>query len=237
MKLEAALDEYELRERRRNRGEDRRQADLARAALREYLLEYSSFEETGELRAGDLFTFLLEYYPSQEEPETEVALALLDAAEALTLWLLERGERGLAPFAGAAERLREDLPRTIQAQAVLQEHARRDDLTPAVPLAEEDGDGDAGSLSSGVDRVAHLDRLDYGAAEEEYYTVREVEAGAVLLHSAEREALGEGLLRVLAPAPASELLRAGDILHAEVAPGPAGWELLEVFGVRPGGYV
>lgn len=237
MKLETALDEFGLLQRRRHRGDEGRQTVAALAALREYLLDYSAYGDSTEVTASDLFTFLLEYYPAEEEPDAEVAVNLLEVAAAFALWLVERGERALAPFAVAADRLRDDLPRVLEALALLKEHSRRDDLAPPVLLTDEEDEQPVGAAGSGVNRVMRLDQIDYAAAEEEYYTVRTVEGASITLHSAEREALGEGPAGpVPLPPRAAELLRANDIIHAEIAPGPQGWELLEVFGIRPGGY-
>lgn len=237
MNLPSALEEFGLLQRRRRRGEEGQRAAAALAALREFLVDYSGFESTEDVSASDLMTFLLEYYPAEEELDAQVALALLDAAGGFALWLLERGERGLAPFAAREERLREDLPRVVEALALLKEHARREDIESSLTLDGAEGEAEIGSVGSGLSRVARLDEVDYAAAEDEYYTVRQSREGALELHSAERRALGEGPVGpVPVPARAVELLRAGDIIHAEVAPGPAGWELLEVFGIRPGGY-
>jgi hypothetical protein len=235
MTLEGALEEFSLLQRRRHRGEDGRRFAAALDALREYLLNYSGFTEPGDISPRDLLHFLLDYYPSQDEPDAEVALALLEACAGFALWLTERGERRLAPFLRDEDPLRRDLPRVLEALSLLKEHADRDRLTP--PVLAEDGEEPPAAVSSGMDRVAHLDRLDYGAAEEEYFRVTAVGEAAVALQSVEREALGEGAVEAVpVPAPAAGLLRAGDIIHAEIAPGTGGWELLEVFGIRPGGY-
>jgi hypothetical protein len=237
MKLDSALDEFELLQRRRQRGEEGQRASLALASLREYLTAYSGFEETDAVTPAELLSFLFEYYPRQEEPDRRVAVALLEVCAAFALWLLERGERRLAPFVAVADRLREDLPRVLQAFEILQEHVRQHEIRSVLDVAaDEDGEAEA-AISSGVDRVVRLDEVDYPAAEEEYFTVRAVKDGALTLQSAEREALGEApAAPVAAPSGATALLRPGDTIHAEIAPGPGGWELLEVFGIRPGGY-
>ena len=59
MKLEHALDEFSLLLRRRHRGEEGRRATASLAALREFLRDYSAYEDTEEIRSDDLFTFLL----------------------------------------------------------------------------------------------------------------------------------------------------------------------------------
>jgi hypothetical protein len=238
MRLETALDEFGLLQRRKHRGEEGKRVALAHSALREYLLEHAGIEETVRVSSDDLLNFLLEYYPSQEEPEVEVAMALLEVCSGFALWLIERGERSLAAFAREEERLREDIPRLIEVFGILREHTRQGDLRSEVlvdPEEEEGSDGPLGSLSSGLDRTVRLDVLDYNRAEMDYYTVERVEEGAVALRSSGRDVLEEGLAEpVRVPLQATERLRVGDILYGEIAPGPDGWELLEVFGLRPG---
>lgn len=252
MKLETALDEYGLLERRRRRGEEGQRTALALGALREYLVDHSGIEETERLSSNDLFSFLMEYYPSQEEPDPAVGLALLEVSSGFAGWLLERGERSLADFARASGRLREDLPRVMEALALLQEHARRDDLGGTVPVSEEEEEGEVGEMTSGLDRVVSLDQMDYTAAQLDYFTLEQISSqqsaigsqsglpipnASLSLRSSSRDVLKEGVASpVRVPAQAAALLRPGDILYAEIAPGPAGWELLDVFGLRPGGY-
>lgn len=237
MKLDTALDEFGLLQRRRHRGEQGRENTAALAAVREFLLDYSGFEETEAIRPSDFYTFLLEYYPSEEEPSVEVASALLEVTTAFATWLIERGERGLAPFVAASERLRDDVPRVLEARDLLQEHARREDLEPPSALLDEEEERQVGAIGTGVNRVARLDQIDYAAAQEEYFSVVRVQPGELELQSRSREALQEPpLAPVVVTEAASERLRPGDTIHAEVAPGPQGWELLEVFGIRPGGY-
>jgi hypothetical protein len=235
MKLASALDEFSLRERRRGQGEEGRPARFALAALREYLLDHSGFEESGELRPEDFLDFLFAYYPAQEEPESTVALSLLDASAAFSRWLAEHGDHALHGFAALEERLREEIPRAIEVRELLHAHAHREDLGGSAYLAETENESPVGALETGLDRIARPGEVDYPAAEEDYFTVREVSGSALTLTSPQREALGEPPLGpVPVPAQAAERLRPGDILHAEIAPGPDGWELLEVLSLRPG---
>jgi hypothetical protein len=237
MTLSTALDEYELLQRRRHRGEAGQQTALALSALREYLVDDSGLETTEGVTSDHLFSFLLEYYPSQEEPEPVVALALLDASAGFARWLLERGERAVARFAGSEERLKQDLPRVMDALALLREYTGKDELRSSVEVSEEEETGPIGAMSSGLDRVVRLDQVDYLAAQMDYFTLRSVSDGSLSLEASSREILGEGPAEPVPVPPAvTALLRPGDILYAEIAPGPAGWELLEVFGIRPGGY-
>ncbi len=238
MKLEASLDEFELLQRRRLSGMDRELVVTALAALKEYLLEHVGLEETSELEDWNLFEFLLDYYPSQEEPDEGPALFLLDTASALSRWLVERGERGTALFLAAADRLREDLPRVFRALALLKDHTHPEDLGMSVDVGEEEEGAPLGTLSSGVERVARPGEVDYNRAEEDHFTIVATAQASVTLHSDALEALGQGTLGpVQMPAAAAALLRPADILHAEVAPGRNGWELIGAFGIRPGGYL
>lgn len=235
MKIEAALGEFVGQARRRDQGEGAVGFAAAVDSLREYLLDYAGLEETGAISPEDLTAFLLEYYPSQEEPDSDVAAVLLQVTSAFALWLVERGERRLDPFLAAEERLRENLARVLGALALLKDYTHRDDLGPPVVVTSEDDGAEAGLLDSGLNRVARLDRHDYASADQDYFTVRSVREGSVTLHSAQRQALGEQAIEwVDVPPAAASLLRAGDIIHAEFAPGPEGWELLEIFGIRPG---
>jgi len=237
LKLTTALDEFGLLQRRRHRGEEAQLTALALAALREYLADYAGIETTEALSPNDLYSFILEYYPSQEEPDALVATALLEVCSAFALWLLERDERALAPFAAVAERLREDLPRVMAALAVLRDHVAEADLTSPVELTEEGEEEPAATVGTGLDRMVRLDQVDYAAAQMDYFTIRRVAPGSLALESSGREALNEGLAEPVAiPAAASEHLRVGDLFYAEIAPGPNGWEVLDIFGIRPGGY-
>lgn len=236
MKLASALEEVGLQLRRR-RGEERDQVAAALAALREFLLDYCGHEELAAVRPGDLLQFLLDYYPAEEEPDPDVAVSLLEVVAALARWAVERGDRTLAPFLREEERLREDVARAAAALQALREHARRDDLAPPVEAESEDAPGAVVAATSGVHRVVRLDQVDYAAAEEDYFTVTAVLPAGLELSSPSRRELGEAALGpVRIPAEAAALLRPGDRLRAEVAPGPEGWELLEAGSVRPGGY-
>ncbi|MBM3459163.1 MAG: hypothetical protein FJX77_11600 [Armatimonadetes bacterium] len=242
MTLQQALDEFELLQRRRLSGTDREITVTAVRALREYLLDHVGLEQAGELEDWNLYEFLLDYYPSQEQPELEPALFLLRTAAAFSRWLIERGERATAPFLEASDRLAADLPRTLRALELLQEHTRRDDLRSELDLEEPDEEGEGshplGVLSAGLDRVARPGELDYDRAEEDYFAIRDVGAGFFTLSSDSLLALGqESLGPVRAPEAATAELRPGDLFHAEVAPGRDGWQVIEVFGIRPGGYL
>lgn len=237
MNLTQALDEFELLQRRRSPGPEGQLQALALASLREFLVDYSGFEDTQEIRPADLVNFLLDYYPSEEEPDRTVALALLEASAGFARWLVEREERGLAPFITAEFTLRDDLPRVLEAYALLKEHAGRDDLTVPADITDDEGEQVLGEVATQYQRIARLDQVDYTAAEQDHYVVARVDEGAVTLRSQAREVLGEGEASpVLLPPAATKLLRPDDRIHAEIAPGSAGWELLDVFGVRPGGY-
>lgn len=234
MDLDTALNEYELLERRRKRGEEAQIAQLGMAALREYLLTFSELIETAELQEETFFEFLFEYYPREEDPEPEVGAVLLEVVAGFALWLLERDVRSLTRFVVATETLRKEVPRVLAALAALRDHVSSDRLDTGVEADFEDGDEPPAIASTGLDRMAQLDRIDYDAAEEEYFHIRQITPAGLILYSVEREALGEGLAGpVRVPAEAAGLLRVGDIIRAEIAPAADGWELLEVFSVRP----
>ena len=245
MKLEAALSEYGLQERRRTRGAENPQTSqvvaVALQALQEFLVEYSAFAETAEVTADSLFEFLLEYYPGQEDPDPDVAIALLEVVSGFSLWLLERGDRGTAAFARQQERLRVELPRALRAFTLLRDYAARDRISATIEAGPEDDIGTeqdeieaATVASSGLDHVVRLDEVRYEDAAQEYFRLVRLDGDGAWLTSSGREAMGEGLAGPLRlPEGAAALLRPGDIVHAEIAPATVGWELLEVFGVRP----
>jgi transcriptional regulator with XRE-family HTH domain len=239
LNLKTALDEYALLLRRRARDRDLARQEAALGALREYLSDYAGREETQELLPADLTHFLVEYYPSQEEPDAEVAATLLEVSADFGEWLLERGERSLRPFVAKRERLAADLRRTLEAFQILREDLSSRELeTPTLLDGEEDEqETPIGAIGTGLSRVADLHLIDYPSAEEERFRVLVAKPGALTLHSTARAVLGQAPAEpVRVPAGVAERLRPDDILHAEIAPGPEGWELLEVFGVRPGGY-
>jgi hypothetical protein len=104
-------------------------------------------------------------------------------------------------------------------------------------VTDEEGNEELAQVETPYNRVARLDQIDYASAEEEYYSVDRIDENRIFLTSAERQALDQEPAGPLTlPLDAAGLLRRGDTIHAEIAPGSSGWELLEVFGVRPGGY-
>jgi hypothetical protein len=235
--LTTALDEYGLLLRRRTTAAEGQPAAAGLAALREFLIDFSGYESAGQVTTADLFLFLLDYYPAEEEPDPAVAAALLEVTANFARWLLEREFRGPAEFLVAEPRLREDLPRVALAFQALRAHARRDDLAPPLELLNEEQADAVASVTSGVHRLARLDQVDYPASEEDRFLVTRVEPDALTLTSPGREALAEGPLGpVPLPEGIAEHLRAGDTIHAELAPGTDGWEVLDVFSVRPVGY-
>lgn len=237
MKLDQALDEFDLLQRRRHRGAEGRLEATALSALRQFLTDYSAYLDTTEIRPSDLFSFLLDYYPSEEEPDPEVGMALLETTSGFARWLIERDERGLAPFAAAEFGLREDMPRVMELFRILKDHAHREDPSGPGVVTDEEGNEELAHVETPYNRTHQLEQIDYASAEEEYYSVERNDDEGVFLTSTERQALESGPAGPLnVPAAAKERLRVGDIIHAEIAPGPRGWELLEVFGVRPGGY-
>lgn len=248
MNLIEVLEEYELAERRR-RGSEVTYLPVAVAALRDYLhMELGDLEHS-ELPAETLYSFLLDHYPREEEPDEAVALILLEVAAGVARHAVARGLRTPAPFLTAVARLREDLPRTIRAYRALREQVRPEAPAGRIAVVRGGNEGEdselpeeeepnPAQLSAGVDRLAHLDRVDYAAAEDGYYTVLGLSSETMTVQSETRRALGEPPVRVRLPAelaPPGDL-REGDTVHAEIAPAEGYWELLDVFAVRPGGY-
>ncbi len=244
MTLAELLTDHDLNIRRRHQGDDGRRLALAFAALREYLLEYAGLIETEQVTSAELFQFLLDYYPGQEEPETEVALALLDVAAGLSRRLLELGDRGTLLFAETEDLLRSELPRVIEALRLLREYTRRNDVRSEMGLAmpaeegEEDEESIVAAATGGLDLVQDLEAVRFEEAQMDYFTVLRVDdseaEGRLALASSSREILGEGIADpVRVPTAAAKLIRANDILYAEIAPGRDGWELLGAFALRP----
>jgi hypothetical protein len=233
MILAEALEEY--RRHLKSRGSLRRgAAPDAIELLREYLVEFAEVEEASDLTLRDLEQLFARWYPRRDEADAGAAAGLLAAVEEWLVWLDARtgGDLALA-FASSAERLSTDLPRILEAQARLSAHARRDDLEGEVSL----GGPTLTVLSSGLSHVIRPDEIDYARAEEDRFQVVSLDGDHAALQTPAREALGElPLAPVLLPPGVVDLLRVGDLLHVEVAPGGAGWEVLSVTALYPGGY-
>jgi hypothetical protein len=233
MDLAQALEEY-----RQERKADRAAVDL----LREYLTEYAEIADTDALTVDDFEQLFARWYLRREDADPEAAPDLVTGAEEWLRWLDARSPGTLAAeFAPVAERLREDLPRALRALAGLATYAHREDvesgLTPDAGQDEDEEGAPVPMLSSGLSRVIRPAEVDYARAEEDHFRITALEADRVELLSPAGEQLHEPPLSpVLLPASVAALLRVGDILHVEVAPTGAGWEVLEASRVFPGGY-
>jgi hypothetical protein len=233
MTLDHALDEY--RHHLRSRSGVRRGATTdATELLRAYLLAYAGLEEASALTARDLAHLFARWYPRRDEADAAAVAGLIAAVEEWLVWLDARTGGDLAlQFAPFAERLSRDLPRILEAQDLLSRHARRDDLEGDVSL----GGPTLTVLSSGLSHVIRPGEIDYAGAEEDCFRVAGLEESHAVLQTPAREQLGEPpLAPVLLPEGVAELLRVGDLLHVEVASGGAGWEILSVTALYPGGY-
>src|SRR5207248_1904240 len=90
---------------------------------------------------------------------------------------------------------------------------------------------------TGLNRVIRPEEIDYSQAREDYFRVERIAEAAVMLQSPTGGELGEAAVGpVRVPTRVAQLLRPGDVLYTEVAPGRAGWEILEITQVLPGGY-
>lgn len=208
--------------------------------LLEFLGDYAALQQLEALTNGDLEEFFLDWYLRQPGVDAEFAVTLLDAVRAWLGWSDERYrmQHG-AMFQDLYERLREDLPRILEAWTILAEgleQAQEDDAREA-GLEELTPAATTSLISSGLNRVLRPDEVDYSAAREDYFRIERVDETALVLQSPSGRELGEPPIEpVRVPEAVAERLRPGDQLYAEVAPGSAGWEILEVGRLLPGGY-
>jgi hypothetical protein len=233
MDLAQALEEY-----RQQRATDRAAVEL----LRDYLVEYAEIADTTAVTPDDLEQLFARWYLRRDDADPKAAPGLVTGAERWLRWIDSRTQGTLAAaFAPVAERLREDLPRVLEALALLATHAHREDIDRSVALdlvgAEDEDSASVPLLSSGLSRVIRPAEVDYARAEEDHFQITALEGDRAELLSPAGKQLGEPPLSpVLLPAEAAALLRVGDILHVEIAPAGAGWEVLEASRIFPGGY-
>jgi hypothetical protein len=208
------------------------------ARVQDYLEGDAALDGAEAIRADDLRLFIHDWYRTGDDVTAEVAQRVVDAVLGWSGWL----DTHLIPGSGhpvirpPLEALGATLPRAARAAEALRRHARRQDLGEAIPVEEAAGGSPLGTISAGVTRVMRPQQVDYHRAEEDTYEVVEVGERSVSLRSAARQQLGEGVAAPVAvPARAARLLRPGDILHVEIAPTAAGWEILNVETVYPGG--
>jgi hypothetical protein len=219
---------------------ERAQRGAALDLLLEFLAEYASLETTEALQLADLEEFFIDGYVGRSDPEAAAAELVLDTVGDWLEWSHARSPWALhAQFQPLQARLSEDLPRVLEAWQILADavtRARLDDAAEA-SLTDQASNLEERLLSAGLDRILHVQEIDYGAAREDHFRVERLEAAALVLRSPSGAALGEepiGPVRV--PERVAELLRPGDILHLEVAPRATGWEILEITQVLPHGY-
>jgi hypothetical protein len=222
------------------RSGERDERVVALDLLLEFLGDYAALQQLEALTLGDLEEFFLDWYLRQPGVDAEFAMTLLEAVRGWLGWTDELyGMAHGVVFQPLYERLREDLPRILEAWTILAEGLRQtqeeeareaglEDMTPAATTT---------LISSGLSRVVRLEEVDYSAAREDYFRIESVGEASLMLQSPSGRELGEapvGPVRV--PEAVAELLHVGDMLYVEVAPGPAGWEILEIERVLPGGY-
>jgi hypothetical protein len=220
MNLALALEEHE-RQLGTSAGARRR---AALRLLREYFVEYADIPEIEALAPADLEDLLARWYLCHEQADPEGALDVLDAVEAWLRWL-DRGDEEsgrsaagrTAPFLALAERLREDLPRAIEAYRLLRAHVHRHAL--AGVTAEDEAGEPLFRLTGGLSHVVRPDEVEYARAEQDHFRVESIEGDQAALQSPSGARLGQPpLFPVLLPPGVGPLLRKGDTLCVEVAP-------------------
>jgi hypothetical protein len=217
------------------------------ARLEEYLEGDGALASAQAIRSADLRGFIRDWYRDGEDVTPETAARLVAAVLGWAQWLDRRFPSAPGPVSAAEASLppslaptllplEESLPRAARAADLLRRYTRREDLSQAIPVAEAEGGSPLGTISGGVARVVRPAEVDYDRAEEDTYVVSGVEERSLALISPAREQLGEGpAAPVVVPPQVARLLRAGDILHVEIAPAGAGWEILNVETIYPGG--
>jgi len=244
MELETAIQQY-LTQLKEDAPRDRVEFDLAvLARLQEFLEGDPRIERAESITGADLRAFVSAWLRSDEAVTPAAAGRLVATLVGLASWLdrqlasrLDATQTGIRTALGPdLQTLAEELPRAARAEEVLSRHVHRGDLGEAIPVGDVPGGSPLGTISAGISRVIRPAEVDYAHAEEDKFRVIEVGERSVTLLSPSREQLGEGPVGpVLVPARAARLLRAGDILHVEIAPTAAGWEILNVESVIPGG--
>jgi hypothetical protein len=237
MEIETALQQY-LIGLKETAPQDQVEFDLAvLARLQEYLLAGGAPDEAESVSAAELLGFIRNWYREGEDVSPEVAQSLVKAIVGWARWLDDRpGSASAARRAPSLAPLVQQLPRALRAAEELRRHARREDLGEAIPVEEAAGGSPLGTISSGLTRVVRPAEIDYSRAEEDTFELVELGERSMALLSPIRAQLNEGPASpVNIPVRASRLLRVGDLLHLEIAPCAAGWEILNVEAVYPGG--
>jgi hypothetical protein len=237
MEIETALQAY-LIDLKESAPRERVEFDLTvLARLQEHLLANKTSDDACAVSGADLLAFIRDWYREGEDVTPVVAHGLVGAVQGWARWLDEQPDSSLAvPRVLSLAGLEEQLPRALRAAEALQRHARREDLGEAIPVEEAAGGSPLGTISAGLTRVVRPEEVDYDRAEEDTFELVELGERSMALLSPVRAQLNEGpAAPVNVPARAVRLLRVGDILHLEIAPTAAGWEILNVEAVYPGG--
>jgi hypothetical protein len=250
MELESAVQQY-LIERKRTTSREDLEFELAvLARLQEFLEGEPAMESVAALRAADLRAFVGHWFRSAEDITPDAARGLGAAVGGFAGWLdrqsvapsddqpedqvIDHSDRPM--LAPSLLSLEDELPRAVRIADFLRRHVHRNDLPDSIPLEEAPGGSPLGTISAGISRVVRPEEIDYTRAEEDTFRVTAVSERSVSLISPAREQMGEGpAAPVAVPARAARLIRVDDILHIEIAPSAAGWEILNVEAVIPGG--
>src|SRR5206468_956631 len=158
--------------------------------------------------------------------QAAVAVTLLDTVRGWLGWCdATYGCRLDETFAPLYDRLRVDLPRVLEAWQLIAGRLRRSrrEEEAEAGLSGHGTVGEASLISSGINRVIRPEEIDYSAAREDYFRVEAVAEETVTLQSPTGGELGEAALGpVRVSRRVAGLLRVGDVLYVEVAPGRGG---------------
>lgn len=235
MTLQDCVEEYVTDLAGRLQGDEFEAAVLAAHAYGD-ALQQEGIEETNEVSfkaaAGCLFALCLD-----PELEDEVVESVCAAVWGFSEWLDHRGHSELRPLASRRGGIERDIQRCRRfAKAIADALAARQ--IHKVWEALDEGESESiGDLDSGLHHLTDPQELDLEAAELDYFEVRSSDGTQIMLQTDHRDTLGEApIAPVLLPPGAEGLLRPGDTIHCEVAPGEGGWRITELFALEPGGY-
>jgi hypothetical protein len=250
MELEPAVQQYLIERKAKTSREDLEFELAVLARLQEFLDSEPVQENVEALRASDLRAFIGHWFRSAEDITPEAARDLAAAVVAFAGWVDRQSgpdsddmpdDRGIGQsdrplLAPSLLPLEDELPRAVRIADYLRRHVHRNDLPDSIPLEEAPGGSPLGTIGAGISRVLRPQEIDYSRAEEDTFRVAAVNERSVSLISPAREQMGEGpAAPVAVPVRAARLIRVDDILHIEIAPSAAGWEILNVEAVIPGG--
>jgi hypothetical protein len=250
MELESAVQQY-LIERKETTSREDLEFELAvLARLQEFLESEPAVENVEALRTSELRAFIGHWFRSAEAISPESARDLAAAVVGFAGWLdcrsgadssdvpngrgIDQSDRPM--LAPPLVSLEDELPRAVRIADLLRRHVHRNDLPDSIPLEEAPGGSPLGTIGAGISRVVRPEEIDYSRAEEDTFRVAAVNERSISLVSPARAQMGEGpAAPVAVPVRAARLIRVDDILHVEIAPSAAGWEILNVEAVIPGG--